>query len=322
MHLLSLLKMMSDGEYHSGSELGDALGLSRTSIWKSLAQLQQFNIQVETVKGKGYKLSGGLDLLDSGVITSMLTDQCSKKCTVETILSCTSTNDYINAAPSNYSLDKYHACFAEFQLSGRGRRGRAWVSPFAKNVYLSVGLKMDTGVEALNGLSLVVGLSMASALAEMGVPGCKVKWPNDLLVNEQKICGILIELQGEATSGWDIICGIGMNVSMSAEDGKQIDQRWSNLQEYIQLSRNHIAANMLNSLIESLERFRAEGLSAFTEAWTKYDYLYGKELMISPTNLQGKGAGIDRNGALLLETKEGLQSINAGEVSVRPVCTR
>lgn len=317
MHLYQLLHLLSDGQFHSGSELGDVLGLSRTSIWKALTHLQDLHVDLETVKGKGYRIAGGLDLIDLDKITAQLSDKVSRLCELEVLLSCASTNDYIAAQSDNFSDMGYRVCLAEMQTSGRGRRGRSWVSPFAKNISLSVGFTLNGGVESLSGMSLVVGIAMASALSKMGVSDCFVKWPNDVLVNKKKICGILIELQGEATTGWNVVCGVGLNVSMSALEGQEIEQDWIALQECLAIDRSSVVVRILDELITALEIFKCHGFSVFEKAWQQYDYLFDKELVISPANVQGRGAGVSSQGALLVDVLGEKRSINAGEVSVR-----
>lgn len=317
MSIYQLLRLLSDGCFHSGSELGERLGLSRTSIWKTLSQLNEFPIELEVVKGKGYRIHGGLDLLDQDKLQALLTADASNCCSLETLLSCTSTNDYMSSKIIDFIDGRYQVCFAEVQSAGRGRRGRAWVSPFAENIYMSVGFKVQGGVEALSGMSLVVGLAVASALTEMGVEDCFVKWPNDVLVGGKKISGVLIELQGEATTGWDVVCGIGLNVSMSKAQGKDIDQDWMALKECLAVDRNTVAAQVLNSLIRYLQDYKHKGFACFADHWRRYDYLYGKELQISPSGVIGLGAGVDAHGALILDVAGEAVLVNAGEASVR-----
>lgn len=319
MDLYQLLKHLSDGQFHSGSELGDLLGLSRTSIWKALSHLQSLSVDPEIVKGKGYRIPGGLDLLDLNKISGLLSGRVNDVCDLEALLSCSSTNDYIAAEAKDFSVERYKICLAEVQTSGRGRRGRTWISPFAKNIYMSVGFKINGGIEALSGLSLVVGLAMASSLSKLGVQDCCVKWPNDVLIGGKKICGVLIELQGEATTGWDIVCGVGLNVAMSVNDGQGIDQAWISLQDCQIVDRNKMAAIMLEELIGALELFKIQGFSAFESAWKQYDYLFGKELIINPANIQGYGMGVDAHGALMVDVEGEQIAINAGEVSVRRI---
>jgi len=317
MHLHQLLHLLSDGQFHSGSELGDVLGLSRTSIWKALSHLQSLPVELETIKGRGYRIVGGLDLLDPEKIREQLSNEVSQLCALEALLICTSTNDYMASQSLNFSDNCYQICFAEQQTNGRGRRGRSWISSFAKNISLSIGFTLSGGVEVLSGMSLVVGVAMASALAKMGVQDCAVKWPNDVIVGSKKICGILIELQGEATTGWSIVCGVGLNVAMSKQEGEGIDQDWIALNECVELGRNIVAVRVLEELVAALEIFKQDGFSAFDGLWRQYDYLNGKDLVISPSNLIGRGVGVDAHGALLVDVHGKTQVVNAGEVSVR-----
>jgi BirA family biotin operon repressor/biotin-[acetyl-CoA-carboxylase] ligase len=323
MNIQQLLYHLSDGEFHSGSELGNALGLSRTSVWKLMSHLKTFSIELEVVKGKGYCIPGGLDLLVGEEIYPKLSAPVAELCELELLMQCSSTNDHIAKKLSLVKSDRFQVCFSEMQTDGRGRRGRTWVSPFARNIYMSVGFKLHGGVEVLSGLSLVVGLAMAVALTRMGLSGSKVKWPNDVLVNGKKICGVLIELQGEATTGWTVVCGIGMNVGMTEQDGCNIEQQWTTVKQNLdsvegrQVTRNHVAAVMLDELIKALEIYKAYGFQRFLNDWCIYDYLLGKELTITPSGLKGVGAGIDSHGALLVDVVGNLKVVNAGEVSVR-----
>lgn len=319
MVIYKLLHLLSDGDFHSGSELGEKLGLSRTSIWKALSQLDAMPVEIEVVKGKGYRIAEGLDLLEQSKIIELLSEEVASISSIETLFSCTSTNDYMSSKITDFSEHHYQICFSEFQTAGRGRRGRVWVSPFARNIYLSAGFKIHGGVEALSGMSLVIGLAVAESLNGMGVKDCCVKWPNDVYVGDRKICGILIELQGEATTGWDVVCGIGLNVSMTRTQGQEIDQEWIALHETLKVGRNEVAAHILNSLLSYLEDFKRTGFAGFGELWRRYDYLYGKELSISPSSITGCGAGVDSHGALILDVEGEEHLINAGEVSVRRV---
>lgn len=319
MDIHKLLYLLSDGQFHSGSELGALLGISRTSVWKSLPVLQDFSIEVEVVKGKGYRILGGLDLLDKNKISSLLSSFVKSHLEIDLILSHASTNDYLVDQLKGRYLSGYHACLAEVQLSGRGRRGRTWISPFAKNIYLSLGFSIGGGVDQISGLSLVVGLAVAKALNALGIDGVGLKWPNDVMIDGKKIAGILLELSGEATTGWNVICGVGLNVGMTEKDGEVIDQPWVALNNYMPCSRNTIAAKLVGQLISELEKFQKGTFSDFIKEWDGYDILRGKEIQVSPGGLVGKAMGINSQGALLIKNSEKECIVSAGEVSVRRV---
>jgi len=313
----ALLHLLSDGLYHSGSELGVSLGVSRAAIWKALKRLTDFNLKVDTVKGKGYRVIGGLDLLDSKIIQDHLSCEAQSLTDIELLLTVDSTNHYLTDA-SRISQKPYAVCLAEMQTAGRGRRGRSWFSPFGKNIYLSIGFDLPGGVEALSGLSLVIGLAAARVLRSQGVDNAMVKWPNDIWVDGKKLAGVLVELQGEATTGWRVVAGIGLNVEMTQAEGAGIDQLWASVSEYASCSRNKMVAMLLENLVQVLAIFKENGFEAFLMEWQQYDCLRGKSIVLSNSGIEGIAKGIDAFGALQVDTGVELLAVNAGDVSVRP----
>lgn len=316
MDLNRLLSLLSDGEFHSGSELGELLGVSRTSIWKAIPSLQELSVPVEVVKGKGYRIQGGLDLLDKNKMLSMLPSIIKERVNLDVLLSHSSTNDYLSSLKEPVR-ENYHICLAEHQTAGRGRRGKVWVSPFAKNISLSAGFLLGGGVEALSGLSLVVGVAVAKMLESLGIKDIGLKWPNDVFVGGKKIAGILLELSGEATTSWNVICGIGLNVHMDKKDSVSIDQDWCSLAESISIDRNLVISKLLVHLVEVLELFKAKGFRPFMDDWARFDILSGEEVVVTPSAVAGCVVGVNMQGALLIKSVEGEHVINAGEVSVR-----
>ena len=318
MELNSLLPLLADGKFHSGSALGAKLGVSRTAIWKALNALSEINLNFESVKGLGYRIEGGLDLLDLCRINEALTQECCDLFDINLLLSVDSTNNWL-IDTAHVSKKPYVVCLAELQSCGRGRRGRQWVSPFAKNLYLSIGFDLLGGVDVLNGLSLVIGIVVIRTLHSLGIPQAKLKWPNDVWVNDKKIAGILVELNGEPTTSWRVTVGIGLNVHMTESEGSEIDQAWTGVSHYLTCSRNELVAKLLIHFNEVLAVFKNEGFVAFMSEWEINDCLFGREISTGVPQLKGLASGVNEAGALLLQTKECLKVVNAGEVSVRPV---
>jgi BirA family biotin operon repressor/biotin-[acetyl-CoA-carboxylase] ligase len=315
MELYSLLSLLSDGEFHSGSELGVSLNVSRTSIWKALGQLSDINLEIETVKGKGYRLVNPLDLLSSSEVSEQLSPAQLSSLELNLPFSVDSTNAWLI---SNSVLGKeFNVCMAEYQTDGKGRRGRSWVSPFGRNIYLSLGFDLSGGVDALSGLSLVVGLAVVKALKKLGVVNPQLKWPNDVLIDGKKIAGILVELQGEATTSWRVITGIGLNVAMNDNEGRDIDQPWARLRDYVDDSRSKIAGVLIAELLEVFTEFKSKGFAGFIDEWSAYDALAGQQVTVNSGAMSGKVLGVDRSGALMLETQSGQELVNAGEVTIR-----
>lgn len=314
-----LLQALADGEFHSGSELGELLGVSRTAVWKSLQKLEALGLVVETVKGKGYRLDRALDLLEASRILSALPAAVQSMLALRVLQSTGSTNSDASAWLAESRTSAYCVVLAEQQTAGRGRHGRVWVSPFAQNLYLSLAYELKGGVEALSGLSLVVGIALMRTLKALGVEDAALKWPNDVWLQGRKLAGVLVELQGEATSGWRVVIGIGLNVHMRAEDGQQIDQGWISLDAAKSVSRNELAARLIETLLAVLYEFSQAGFAGFVAEWSACDALAGKRVQIDGGRVVGEARGIDATGAFLLQPDQGaLMVVNAGEVSVRP----
>lgn len=158
---------------------------------------------------------------------------------------------------------------AEQQTAGRGRRGRKWVSPYAQNVYYSLILRIESGLSQLEGLSLVVGLAVMRALRESGVQGAALKWPNDVLVGQKKIAGILLELVGDPADICHVVIGIGINVNMRKAD--EVDQQWTSVQLETgsPVDRNALVAKLSMQLQAYLERHKTNGFVSLQEEWSK-----------------------------------------------------
>lgn len=218
--------------------------------------------------------------------------------------------------------DASHAIYlAEQQTAGVGRRGRPWISPPGGNLYFSVARRFDGAPSRLSGLSLVVGLAMAEALHALGFDAVALKWPNDLVVGEQKLGGILVELRRAGEGATQAAIGVGVNVRMPAEASAQIDQSWCDLAGLRQPlpPREGIAIALLNALLPALDRFDREGLSPFQSRWLAFDALRGQpvKLAVGPREIHGTCLGIDAAGALRLQTAEGERVFSGGEVSLR-----
>lgn len=315
----ALLQALADGEFHSGSELGEILGVSRTAVWKSLQKLEALGLRVETVKGRGYRLERALDLLDASRILSALPELARSMLELRVFQCTSSTNSDASAWLGSSTTDAYCVVLAEQQTAGRGRHGRVWVSPFAQNLYLSLAYELKGGVEALSGLSLVVGIALIRTLQALGVEDVALKWPNDVWMQGRKLAGVLVELQGEATSGWRVVIGIGLNVHMRDEDGQTIDQPWISLDAAKVVSRNELAARLIDTLLAVLHEFSRKGFAAFVAEWSAFDALAGSRVQMDGGRVVGVARGIDATGAFLLQPDQGeLMVVNAGEVSVRP----
>lgn len=209
-----LLSMISDGNIHSGEELAKQLDISRAAIWKSIKHLESLGLQIEAVRGKGYRLTNQIELLSERVIKKTLSPIASKSCKVVDVLFKTeSTNSYLFNRLGSGQIHG-NAVLAEYQSNGRGRRGNKWVSPLGSGVCLSVGWRFDIAPASLGLLSLYMGVAIARALGEVELTNVGLKWPNDIVIMNKKLGGILLELRGEASGPVDVIIGIGVNYEL------------------------------------------------------------------------------------------------------------
>ncbi|MFO6494598.1 bifunctional biotin--[acetyl-CoA-carboxylase] ligase/biotin operon repressor BirA [Hafnia alvei] len=310
---LKIISLLADGEFHSGEHLGESLGMSRAAINKHIQTIREWGLDVFTVPGKGYSLPAAINLLDAERILGLLED---KRVTVLPVVD--STNQYL--LDRLVELTSGDACIAEYQQAGRGRRGRQWVSPFGANLYLSMFWRLEQGPAAAMGLSLVIGIVMAEVLQHLGAEQVRVKWPNDLYLNDRKLAGILVELTGKTGDAAQLVLGAGINMAMRETNASQIDQRWINLQEAgITIDRNELAAKLLNELRNSLRQFEIDGLAPFISRWRQLDNFIDRpvKLLIGEQQIFGIARGIDQQGALLLEQEGVIKPFIGGEISLR-----
>ena len=317
-----LIRRLADGEFHSGEVLAGELGVSRTAVWKQLAHLEALGITLESVRGRGYRIPGGLDLLDEDAVRATLPAEAAAMLAGLSIVdSVDSTNAaLLREAPDPVGLAR--VCAAERQLAGRGRRGRSWASPFARNLYVSVGWTFAQGAAALEGLSLAVGVALAEALAELGLGGVALKWPNDLLAGDVKLGGVLIEMSGDADGPCRAVVGMGLNVRMPEDVAKTIDQPWTDLAALsggAPPSRSLLLATVLGRVLPLLDSFGSRGFEPWRARWEALDAFAGAPVQVlsGETRLAGVARGVDERGALRLETTTGLRPIHGGEVSLR-----
>jgi BirA family biotin operon repressor/biotin-[acetyl-CoA-carboxylase] ligase len=211
-------------------------------------------------------------------------------------------------------------CLAEQQTAGRGRRGRAWLSPVGRSIALSIGMRFDTPGEALHSLSLVVGVAVADAVSGFDVPEVRLKWPNDILLGHGKLGGILIELVdlGDQPT---VVIGVGLNVGSGAQIQGQVDQPVADLLEAApRISRNALASALINSIVDYCREFEDSGFGPIRDTWLGL-HAYQDcdvEIVIGNRAVRGKVRGVTHTGELELESEGRLLRFNSGEVSLRP----
>lgn len=312
--MLTLLNLLKDGRFHSGQDLGAALGISRSAVWKQLQHLEaELGLSIHKVRGRGYQLAAPLTLLDSVEISATV-----PKWPVTVLDSVDSTNaEALRAIGQGASAP--FLVLAERQVSGRGRRGRKWVSPFAENLYYSLVLRIDGGMRQLEGLSLVVGLAVMQALRNFGVSSAGLKWPNDVLVANKKVAGILLELVGDPADVCHVVLGIGINVNMQKAD--EVDQQWTSirLESGNSIDRNALVGELSAQLNSYIQRHQLKGFSTLRVEW-EANHLWqdrSVSLIAGSSQIDGVVVGIDSQGALRLKV-DGVEKVfSGGELSLR-----
>ncbi|MCT9846871.1 bifunctional biotin--[acetyl-CoA-carboxylase] ligase/biotin operon repressor BirA [Leclercia adecarboxylata ATCC 23216 = NBRC 102595] len=310
---LKLIAILADGDFHSGEQLGEQLGMSRAAINKHIQTLRDWGVDVFTVPGKGYSLPEPVQLLNESFIHSQIADN-----SVAVLPVIDSTNQYLLDRLNE--LQSGDSCVAEYQQAGRGRRGRKWFSPFGANLYLSMYWRLEQGPAAAIGLSLVIGIVLAEVLQSLGADDVRVKWPNDLYLKDRKLAGILVELTGKTGDAAQIVMGAGINLVMRNVQADDINQGWINLQEAgIAIDRNVLAVQVINELRHSLRIFEQEGLAPFLPRWEKLDNFVHRpvKLIIGDKEIYGTSRGINEQGALMLEQDGVIKPWVGGEISLR-----
>lgn len=316
IRMLTLLKLLKDGNFHSGQALGHALGVSRSAVWKQLQQLEaELSLEIHKIRGRGYRLANPISLLDKDEISSA--GFCPDWSTL-IFDSIDSTN-----AEALRSIERGHAMpvlvLAERQTAGRGRRGRKWISPFAENVYYSLVLRVEGGMRQLEGLSLLVGLAVMQTLREVGVKSAGLKWPNDILVGQRKIAGVLLELVGDPADVCHVVIGVGINVNMQA--APEVDQLWTSvrLETGVLSDRNDLIARLNRTLDHYLSVHQKSGFPAVQAEWEQNHLWHGRAvtLLAGANNVEGVVLGVDAQGALRLQVGAEENVFSGGELSLR-----
>lgn len=342
-----IIRLLADGKPCSGETIAAAVGISRAAVWKILHQLDaELGLGIESVRGQGYRLPEPIELLSSDAIQTQLDAESRQRISVLEILDqVDSTNAYLLEPSRRTALvakssardfgtglaanageicaDAGEICLAERQSAGRGRLGRRWVSPFGRNIYLSILWRYPLAPAQLGGLSLACGVAVAQALDQLGVEGVGLKWPNDVHWQRRKLAGLLLEVAGEAQGPSLVVVGVGLNLRLRAEEAAAIDQPWVDLCEVCgerALGRNALAAALIERLTATLSRYTDAGLTPFLDEWRRLDAYQGEpvSLLNGQQRIQGRYDGIDAQGNLLLETDAGRRTFAAGEVSLRP----
>lgn len=323
----SLLRLLVDGEFHSGEALAQRLSISRTSVSNALRDIESLGLAIYKIRGRGYCLSNPPQWLNVASVNQALGEQ-SQHFKIEILDSAISSNTVLlqsaaQGAPSGSVLA------VEWQSGGRGRMGRTWHTGLGNALTFSVLWRFEQGLSALSGLSLVAGVALLRALHILGVVSAQLKWPNDVLGKRGKLAGILVEAQGDMLGPSAVVIGMGLNLSLSDNLLAQINQPATSLKEMVATQsgiempkiempeRNILLATILRELRGVLLEFSKHGFAPFQAEWERHHALHHQPVRLSLPDgacISGIACGITDHGALILETSSGRQIFNSGEI--------
>ena len=317
-NILSLLR--NNDEYVSGQELCDNFGVSRTAVWKAVNLLKEDGYEIEAIKNKGYKLKSFPDIINRSEIASRLTTKWMGK-ELHYFEETTSTNAEVKKMADNEVLDGT-VIVADSQTQGRGRRGRSWKSPRGTSISFSILLRPDISTDKAPMITLLMAMAVDRAIEEVCGLDAKIKWPNDVVVNGKKVCGILTEMSLESDYIHHVIVGTGINVNQE-EVPEDIANMATSLR--IEKGRKIVRADVLEHTLSWFEKYYddfilVQDMSQLMEPYNNMLVSMDKEVnVLDPKgSFTGVSKGINHLGELVVQLPSGeTKNIYAGEVSVR-----
>ena len=318
--ILRLLRS-ADG-YISGQELCNRFGVSRTAVWKAINQLKEAGYEIEAQQNKGYRLMAAPDLMTEVEIKSLMhTDWVAKEVLYFDTIDSTNTKAQ-ELAEKGYPSGTL--VVADKQESGKGRRGRSWVSPSGTGIFMTLMIKPDINPNNASMLTLVAALAVAKAITSVTGEEALIKWPNDIVVNSKKVCGILTEMNAQFDYINHIVVGIGINV-YNESFPEEISQMASSLMIEAGGKRFHraqIIAETMSYFEQYYDTFlKTQDLSALVREYDELLVNRNKSVrVLDPKEpFDGKAMGITPKGELIVDTWESRKLVSSGEVSVRGI---
>lgn len=316
-----LFAALAAGDSVSGSELARRFGVTRAAIWKQMQGLRALGAAIDARAGDGYRLDPAIAALDRGAIRAALAAPARARIGEILVRWETASTNAELLARTSADPHPVIACVAEIQTHGRGRRGRAWQMPLGGGLALSLRYPFESGMSALGGLSLAVGVALVRALGDAGFDRIGLKWPNDVIARGRKLAGILIELGGDALGPCHAVIGIGLNLRLNDAVLESIDQPAIDLARLALAppDRNHLAARVLSHLVDALDQFQREGFAPFAAEFARHDVLAGQRVRVLGGGIvrDGIAIGVDERGMLRVQGDRGEFAVDSGEISVR-----
>ena len=316
-----ILKMLRETDgYISGQELCNKFGVSRTAIWKVMKQLKEAGYNIEAQQNKGYHIVSAPDVMDAAELKSIWKPKW-VGCEILYFDSIDSTNTKAQElAEKGYPSGTL--VVADKQIAGKGRRGRNWESPSGCGIFMTLMLKPDINPNNASMLTLVSALAVAKALADITGKDAKIKWPNDIVIDGRKVCGILTEMSAQFDYINNIVIGIGINVNNSSFP-EEISATASSLR-LLSGGKKYRRAEIIEKIMEYFEKYysiflETEDLSALVNEYDAMLVNMKRQVkVLDPKEpFEGTAMGITKTGELIVDTWESRKLVSSGEVSDR-----
>ena len=315
------LRRLADGRFHSGEDIARSLNRSRATLCEALKGAPELGVELFSVPGKGYRLSSPIEFLDAAAISRKLA-AADSPVRLQVLDEVDSTSTRLlelaaQGAPSGTCLA------AEWQRSGRGRRGRSWVSSLGGSLTFSLLWRFERGAGHLGGLSLAVGEAIARVLVQCGVDRAQVKWPNDVVCDFRKLAGVLVETSGEMQGPSVAVVGVGVNYRLDERTLDRIDQAVTDVVQCASAppARSELLAAMLAALAAALDAFDTHGFAASREKWRALHAYQGRAVRVLPARdaaFDAEVVDVAADGALVVATPDGRTvSLASAEISLR-----
>ena len=312
-----VVRALADGRPRSRVALARECGIGGTDLEEALNRLPRLGVEL-VVGPDAVALPRPIDLLDTGLIEHAVPRLRPDAIHVRFAVDSTNT---VLAERLRAGAAAPEFCAAEIQTAGRGRQGRRWVSGLGESLVLSVSRRFAGPTDGLSGLSLAVGVALAEALAAGGFGRVMLKWPNDLVVEDRKIAGILVEASHSGSGSVACVIGVGFNLDLVSADSGRIDQPWTDFaREFGRVpERSSLASRATNAILDACELYQVRGFAPFAARWEELDALRDRPLRVLSAGrpIDGVARGIDSDGALLVEHSAGVIRCESGEVTVR-----
>ena len=314
-----VVRALSDGRPRRRAALARECGLEPADLDDALSRLARLGV-APIVGPDSVALPQSVDLLDPGTIVAAVPRLVPGA--VHVCFAVDSTNSFL-AGRLRSGAAAPELCAAEVQTAGRGRHGRRWVSGLGESLVLSVSWCSAARSDGLSSLSLAIGVAITEALAVGGFDRVMLKWPNDLVVEDRKLAGILVEASRSRTGSVACVIGVGFNLDLSPVESDRIDQPWTDFARAFGRvpGRSPLASLAANAILDACELYRDRGLTPFEAGWDEHDALRDRAVRVLSGGrpIEGLARGIDGDGALLVEHDGGVVRCGSGEVRVRAI---